>query len=189
MVRYLIPLLLLVPLMLVSACPADSSIPGEVLGSYRFNATLESTNCPPVDVPDGGFSFTATVSQDNAQAYFTVSDFARDATIEDQSLTSVHEAVVQFDSCGEGCNDSKLHETVKVTLLSASQLATTNCSALLPDGTITLDGGTPPSLEPGNFNAQRACGRLVDVVIPGENEACACETCNVVYLLDGELEQ
>lgn len=189
MTRLLAPLLLAFGFVLVTGCPSEPSYPGELLGTLSFNATLTGSNCNAIDVPDAGTRFQATLSRESSgdRAWVTVGTFSRDAGFTGQHLSSFYSANVRFETCGDACAGPELRESLEVTLLSQSQLDALGgaCPAPLADGGVPLDGGTPPELAPGRFQAVRACGQLVDVVVPGDG--CTCSACTAVYQLDGQL--
>jgi len=173
--------------LLFVGCPGADPYPGEFLQTFRFSATLAESNCDPVDVPDAGANFEAILSREKegSRAYLTVNRFARDAGFEGQSVVSAHAAQVPFDTCGASCEAPTLNETMRFTLLSQSQLDALGgkCPTPLADGTVALDGGVAANLDAGTFDAVRACGRLVDEMMPGNN--CTCSACKATYLLEG----
>src|ERR671935_3010957 len=73
-------------------CPTRSSIPGEPLGTFEFQATEVPGGCSFEELPaDGGFSFTGTFSvvDGGPEAYLTV-DTSRPGTFDGQRFESLY---------------------------------------------------------------------------------------------------
>ncbi|MFP2932186.1 hypothetical protein ACLESO_44905 [Pyxidicoccus sp. 3LG] len=177
------------------ACYSDPVYPGDqVLGTFRFEARLDParTTCD-ASVPDfaqmddaGVFRFEGTFSRDTdaGTGFFTVQQFNRDTKYEDQQATSTLKAVAPRATCGTGCEDSQIEETLKVTLFSDSQARSLNRDCLQSDGGIP-DGSVPGPTENG-YDVSLACGTLTDVFLPGtRNCNCQPSTCTTAYKVQG----
>ena len=172
------------------ACPGSSKYPGdEVMGTFSFTAEIVSNDCNFAEVPDSGFGFQGTFSRDRdaGTAYFTVNGISRSAIFDGQYVTSEATAPRQFGACN--CTSTILDETLKVALLSTSQVASLpdpgQCPANPLDGGVPIpDGGIlPPASTGRDFDALRACGELTDVVVP--DAGCSCSTCRFVSRVQG----
>ncbi len=174
-----------------AACPGSQKFPGdELIGTFAFTTEIVSNDCPFAEVPDSGFAFQGTFSRDRdaGTAYLTVNGVSRSATFDGQYVTSEATAPRQFGACL--CLSTILDETLKVALLSASQVAALPNSEQCP--TNPLDGGVPTPdggiLPPGStgrvFDALRACGELTDVVVPPD-AGCSCTSCSFISRLQG----
>lgn len=185
------PTLLLVSLLI--ACTPEPRFPGnEVMGTFAFNATRVEGgegDCTFSEIQDA-FAFQGTFSRelDGGPAWFTIKDVSRDAGFDGQIVEATLSAPRQFQDCA--CTTTQLQETITVALISQSQdeLLGGRC----PES--PLDGGVPPpegedggvrgpGSTPSGFDALRACGQLVSIVIPGED--CACAGCTMTYRLEG----
>ncbi len=195
MLRRLAPLSL-PALFAVFACFSDPVFPGDQLvGTFRFDATLDRqrttcqlTNPDLAPLADGGvFRFEGTFSRnmDGGAGFLTVQGFTRDAGYEGQRVVSLHRASAQLQSCGSGCQGSAVEETLDVILLSNSQdvLIGRRCSGLVDGG--VPDGGEPPGPTPNGYDAQRACGALIDDLIPGTGNCTCTAPCRAVYTVEG----
>ena len=175
-----------------AACPGSQKFLGdELMGTFSFTAEIASNDCPFAEVPDSGFAFQGTFSRDRdaGTAYLTVNGVSRGATFDGQYVTSEATAPRQFGACN--CSSTILDETLKVALLSASQVASLpnpgQCPANPLDGGVPIpDGGILPPGSTGRvFDALRACGELTDVVVPLPDAGCSCATCRFVSRLQG----
>ncbi|WP_164015638.1 hypothetical protein [Pyxidicoccus trucidator] len=177
------------------ACYSDPVYPGnQVLGTFRFEARLDParTTCDAsvrdfAQLDDAGlFRFEGTFSRDTdaGTGYLTVQGFSRDAGYEGQGVTSTLRATAPRASCGSGCEDSAIEETLKVTLFSDSQARTLNRDCKLHDGGIPE--GTPPAPTENGYDVSLACGSLTDVFLPGtRNCNCQPSTCTTAYTIQG----
>lgn len=192
--RSAVRVLLLTFALCAAACTADRPPPGdEILGAYNFTATPLGFDCALVDVPDGGFTFTATLSRfrDAGTAFFTLGGVSRDAGWDGQIFTSPGSAPRAFSECSS-CTTT-LDELLAVALLSRSQNAA--AQELCPAN--PLDGGIPtgelivkPDSSPSGFDAVRACGELSEAVrTDGVTDAggcpAACNQCRLRYSITG----
>jgi hypothetical protein len=183
-------------LVAVACISDDPVIPGEqVLGTFRFDATLDRsrTTCvgspgEPVQLSDAGvLRFEATYSRnDGGTGFVTVQGFSRGAEYSEQRVVSSHTVAATYPACGEGCQGSKITETLDTILLSSSQdeLIGRNCLGLV-DGGVPGDGGVPPGPTPNGYDVQRACGTLVDDFIPGTTNCTCTKGCKAVYTVEG----
>ncbi|MCP3141759.1 hypothetical protein [Pyxidicoccus xibeiensis] len=178
------------------ACYSDPVYPGDqVLGTFRFEARLDAarTTCD-ASVPDfaqmddaGVFRFEGTFSRDTdaGTGFFTVQQFNRPATYDGQQASSTLKATAPRATCGTGCEDSQIEETLKVTLFSDSQARTLSRDCRQSDGGIP-DGSVPGPTENG-YDVSLACGSLTDVFLPGtRNCNCQPSTCTTAYIIQGE---
>ena len=183
-----------------TGCPDAVEPPGLTLGDYDVNAVpmVDSQTCQLAELLDeagrvASLTFVARLSQDEvdpARAYLTFDGTTRDATYEGFVLTSARSAVRTFAQCDcpKGVT-AMFDETMRVVLLSEAQDVAVG-GTCPPDA---LDGGIPagidgPQRQPGGiFPAQRACGEMVDVLVPGEG--CKCAPCRVRYQLSGVRRQ
>ncbi|NMO15258.1 hypothetical protein HPC49_05100 [Pyxidicoccus fallax] len=178
------------------ACYSDPVYPGDqVLGTFRFEARLDpsKTTCDAsvpefAQVDDAGvFRFEGTFSRDTdgGTGYFTVQSYSRDAGYEGQSVTSTLRATAPRASCGTGCEDSSIEETLKVMLFSDSQARTLNRDCRQHDGGIPT--GSAPGPTENGYDVSLACGTLTDVFLPGTRN-CNCQptTCTTAYIVQGE---
>jgi hypothetical protein len=172
-------------------CPGSQRFSGdELIGTFSFTADIVSNDCPFAEVPDSGFAFQGTFSRDRdaGTAYLTVNGVSRGATFDGQYVTSQAAAPRQFAACR--CQSTVLDETLKVALLSASQVAALpnqgQCPANPLDGGVPIpDGGILPPGSTGRvFDALRACGELTDVVVVPD-AGCSCPGCRFVFRLQG----
>jgi hypothetical protein len=178
-----------------SACLPEASFPGaEVMGTFRFQAQAWSSDCVGIsDLPDGGFPFGGTFSrtQGQSQAWFTLGERSQEATFDGQLFSSTRTAARSFLDCE--CDEQvQLVETLSVALVSRSQ------NRVLEGGCPErpLDGGMPgadpdagvflPSSTEKGFDAVRACGELVDQLVPGPG--CRCVGCTLRYTVQGDRE-
>ncbi|AGC48292.1 hypothetical protein NVS55_34365 [Myxococcus stipitatus] len=175
------------------ACISDPVYPGnQLMGTFQFEARLDpaGTTCDAsmpefAQLDDAGvFRFEGTFSknEDGGVGWFTVQGFNRDAKYEGQTVDSTLSATAPRASCGTDCKDSKIEETLKVTLFSDSQSRELNRDCL------RFDGGTPDGSPPGptenGYDVAMACGSLTDVFLPGP---CTCtpSTCKTAYKVQG----
>ncbi len=172
------------------ACANNPQISGVQIGTFTFTATSVSNNCPFISVPDGGFQFDAILSRDpsSTKAYMRVGSVERDAGFDGQYFTSLHSAPRQFTDCGPNCDKTRIDEAIRFALLSRTQdeALNHNCPPNLLDGGVPApDGGVVlPGPIPGGFDAVRACGEVVDAVVP-DGGACSCDACTMVFHLEG----
>lgn len=189
MPRSLLPLALLLP-----ACFTEPTYPGdEVMGTFAFEATPKLIDCLIEEVPrDAGFSFQGTFSRRKGQseAWLTLGGVSREATFDGQLVTSERSAPRLFPECNCGENTS-LQETLHAALLSTSQdreLSNACPADPLDGGLPTPDGGVLlPDSTPSGFDAVRACGELVDVVVVEPGAGCdpKCVGCRMVFSVEG----
>jgi hypothetical protein len=178
------------------ACPGQKPPGDELIGTFSFTATPVSNNCALSEVPDGGFTFDATISRNKNpgnQAWVTVYGFSRDATYDAGYVFSQLTAPRTFVACQSpdasqpGCLTVAVDEVFHVVLLSASQdalLGSTCPPSALDGGVPGPDAGvTPPGSQPSGFDAVRACGDLTDAILP--DAGCFCPPCNLVYTVEG----
>jgi len=194
--RLALAVLPVVAIAVAMACYSQPVYPGDqVLGTFRFEARVDAarTTCD-ASVPDfaqvndaGVFLFEGTFSRDTdaGTGYFTVQNYSRDAGYEGQVATSTLRANAPRASCGTGCEDSSIEETLRVTLFSDSQARALNRDCRQFDGGIP-DGSVPGPTENG-YDVSLACGSLTDVFLPGTRN-CDCQptTCTTVYTVQGE---
>ena len=183
----------------ISSCLTQKQVPGDPIGNFAFEATLPLEGdsevgpgtCALAEVPDAGFSFSATFSRDpvTGQAYAEVGGVQRlDTTLEGPLLISTASAPRIFAQCK--CEGVTVVETLKVVLLTPEQnrLAQDTCPDHPFDGGLSPDdGGIYPSPATGAaYNAIRACGVLIDVVEPPDG-GCGeeCPRCELHYRLNG----
>jgi hypothetical protein len=195
--RLVIACLPVAALALAAACFSDPVYPGnQVLGTFSFEARLDpsGTTCDAsvadfAQLDDAGvFRFEGTFSReaDSGIGWVTVQGFSRDAGYDGQQVSSTLTAVAPRATCGTGCEDSKIEETLKVTLFSDSQARTLNRDCLRFDGGIPE--GTPPAPTENGYDVSLACGSLTDVFLPGTGNKCNCQprTCTTAYTVQGE---
>jgi hypothetical protein len=192
-------LLLSLPLLaVVIACVSETVYPGDlVVGTFDFQAQANwaRTDCNPDGgdfsrLVDGGFGFAGTFSRDSVDGgvWFTIEGFSRKATFEApvQRYTTNHRAAAQLASCGEGCQGAEIEETMSVVVLSDSQdRAIASKCANLPDG--GLPDGSVPGPTVNGYDAERACGELKVIFLPGKSANCKCTaSCTAVYGVEGK---
>ncbi len=176
------------------ACQSNVRINGQEIGSFTFTATPISNDCPFAAVPaiDGGsFTFDGILSRDpnSTQAFMIVGNIQRDAGFDGQIFTSEAAAPRHFAECV--CDPVQMDETLRVALLSSTQdeAVGRSCPPNPLDGGIpgaTPDGGVAPPCPSSNpCDVARACGELVDVVIP-DGGGCQCSSCTMVYSITAE---
>ncbi len=183
---------------LVAACVSETVYPGDLtIGTFDFHAQANwtRTDCKADGgdfnrLVDGGFDFSGTFSRDSTDGgvWFTIEGFSRTATFDApaQRYTTVHRAAAQLASCGEGCEGAQLDETMSVVVLSDSQDRSigSKCANLQSDG--GLPDGSVPGPTVNGYDAERACGELKVVFLPG-NKNCKCMTsCAAVYGVEGK---
>lgn len=182
-------------------CPSGGEIPGQTLGTYEFVAepVVDARTCQLAEIltdsgAPGAFPFTATLSQDESdptRAYLTIDRRTRDGTYEEPIFSSGFSAERRFEQCE--CDSVALEETMRVILISRSQNEALGdvCPSNPFGGGVPAPGSAPgivgPTRTGGTFDSLRACGELVDVVVPGEG--CACAPCEVRYVLSGARRQ
>ncbi len=195
-------LLLSLPVLaLVGACVSETVYPGDlVIGTFDFNSqadwTRSSCDAGSPDfsrLQDGGFGFAGTFSRDSVDGggWFTIDGFSRQATFDAQAqrYTTYHRTTAQLPSCGEGCEGAEIEETMSVVVLSDSQdrRIGSKCANLVDGGLPVGDGLTPPGPTVNGYDAERACGELKVVFLPGKGSACKCVTsCTAVYDVEGK---
>ncbi len=192
-----LPLLLIPVLALIGACVSETVYPGDLtVGTFDFQAQANwsRTDCKPDSgdfnqLVDGGFGYAGTFSRDSVDGgvWFTIDGFSRKGTYEAvaQRYTTNHRAAAQIPSCGEGCEGAQIEETMTVVVLSDSQDRSIGSKcANLPDG--GLPDGSVPGPTVNGYDAERACGELKVVFLPG-NKDCKCVTsCAAVYGVEGK---
>lgn len=177
-------------LLMLFGCTVEAPIPGdEVIGSFAFTAIRVEDGCSFTEAQES-FVFDGTFSRESGstRAYFTVNDVSHEGGFDGGEVHATMRVPRQFQACA--CTTSELEETIRVALVSPSQDARLGgrCPAAPFDGGVpapdTEDGGIRATAagETG-FDALRACGELVDAVIPGEG--CACAPCRMTYRLEG----
>jgi len=194
----LFPLLLPV-LALIGACLSETTLPGDlVIGTFDFQAQANwaRSDCKPDGgdfnrLSDGGFGFSGTFSRDSVDGgvWFTIEGFSRKGTYDapTQRYTTVHRAGAQLASCGEGCKGAQIEETMSVVVLSDSQSRSIDggCANLPTDG--GLPDGSVPAPTANGYDAERACGELKVVFLPGTSGTCKCVTsCTALYGVEGK---
>lgn len=194
--RLAVVVLPVVAVVTAMACYSDPVYPGnQVLGTFRFEARLDAarTTCDAsvadfAQLDDAGvFRFEGTFSRDTdaGTGYFTVQGYSRDAGYTGQEATSTLRANAPRATCGTGCEDSAIEETLHVTLFSDSQARTLNRDCRQHDGGIP-EGTVPGPTETG-YDVSLACGTLKDVFLPGtRNCNCQPSTCTTAYIVQGE---
>jgi hypothetical protein len=176
-----------------AACETTPTLRGVEMGSFEFQATLTTVGendagCPYAELPQNGFAFVGGYSEDEGKVWLTLGGAVREAEFDGQVASSTHSAPRQFPECE--CATVTMSETLKVALLSRSQHLAAG-SACPPN---PLDGGvpapdpdagvTPPGrTDRGLFDAVRACGELIDEIVPGDG--CVCAGCTVRYSVEG----
>lgn len=184
--------LVLLALALVSCAPAPGFSGDEVLGTFAFTAVREplAEDSCAFDEAQDSFSFEGTFSREleSGQAYFTVNGSARVGTFDGQIAEATARAERRFEACA--CATTVVEETLRVALLSSSQDAVLlgQCPAAALDGGVPVeegvDGGVgPPRMTATGFDAVRACGELLDILVPGAD--CACDPCRMLYRVEG----
>jgi len=175
------------------ACSSDPVFPGsQLVGTFQFEARLDpaNTTCDAsmpefAQVDDAGvFRFEGTFSREDAGTggWFTVQGYDREARFEGQAVTSTLRATAPRSTCGTGCKDSQIEESLSVTLFSDSQATALSRSCAGFDGGIP-DGSTPAPTENG-YDVALACGTLTDLFLPG---SCTCNptSCKTAYKVQG----
>lgn len=179
-----------------AACFSDPVFPGnQLLGTFSFEARLDHarTTCD-ASVPDfaqlddaGVFRFEGTFSRDadGGTGWLTVQGFSRDAGYDGQTVSSTLRATAPRATCGTGCEDSQIEETLRVMLFSDSQARTLNRDCRRHDGGVPE--GTVPGPTENGYDVSLACGSLTDEFLPGTRN-CNCQpaTCKTVYTVQGE---
>ena len=176
--------------LLFSACLTQKAVPGDPIGKFAFEASIPTGgtgdfgpgSCDLSEAPDAGFEFSATFSRDpqSGQAYAEVGGVLReDTTLVGQLLITRASAPRSFASCK--CDGVRVVETLKVLLLTPAQnlLAQDTCPEHPFDGGVVTDEGASPA------NAIRACGVLIDEVVPPGDAGCECAPCELHYRLNG----
>lgn len=174
----------------VAACSSGTSVPGkQVIGTYNFTATSTGGDCSFIEQPDGGFTYTATLSFDpgTTHGYVTINDVSRDGGFDGQVMDAPANANRVFSECNCG-NNVVVTERITVALLSASQRSAVGGDC--PPN--PLDGGVPapndagivaPSVTASGFDAPLACGVETEEIVPGQG--CSCAGCSLQYSLSG----
>ena len=186
---------LAVALVLLYACSNNPTIVGEEIGRFTFNATAQVSNdCPFAAAMFGDaavlFSFDAILSHSttSTKAYMLLGNVQRDAGFDGLYFVSEHAAPRQFAECGTSCDKTTVDETIQLAVLSRTQdeALGSRCPPNPLDGGVPPpDGGVlPPHPIPGGFDAVRACGELLDVVIP-DGGSCSCTGCTMVFQVEG----
>jgi len=191
------------------ACTRGSSLPGEPLGTFLFDATPLTLGCPFQELPDGGFGFTGIFSavDGGPEAYLTVNDVRRQGMFDGQRFESIYPApsdpavprTFELDcdagvlpdgtACDPACgNRFLIEETLRAVFLTAEQSAVVASCPDDPevffDAGVTDAGILPPSRGPDGFDAARACGVLIENIQPAE--VCDFQACMLTYRVDGK---
>jgi hypothetical protein len=141
------------------------------MGTFRFEASWQASNCDFSEVGDKGFSFEGTFSRslDEVRVFFTSQGINHPATFDGQSVEAFLSAPRQYAKCDRPV---EVQETLAAALLSRSQLQRlSDCPAQVPPGGWPVDeaaGIFPPRTTPEGFDAVRACGTLTDTVSTDE---------------------
>ena len=175
--------------------------PGDlVIGTFDFHSQVDwarsSCDAGSPDfsrLQDGGFDFAGTFSRDSVDGgvWFTIDGFSRQATFDAQTqrYTTYHRTTAQLPSCGEGCEGAEIEETMSVVVLSDSQdrRIGSRCANLVDGGLPVGEGLSPPGPTVNGYDAERACGELKVVFLPGKSSVCKCVTsCAAVYDVEGK---
>lgn len=178
---------------MLCACLDEPPFRGdEVMGTFAFTAEPWVLDCELADVAKDRFDFTGTFSRfrDGGEAFFTLNGVETPAEFDGQVVRTERAAARRFPECE--CGDrTSLHEMLAVALLSKSQdeALEGSCPPDALDGGIPSGGGIrrPASTERG-FDAVRACGLLVDTVIPETEANCSpvCQRCRLTYRVRGD---
>lgn len=175
----------------LAACSASEQLPGKTaIGTYAFTATQTAGDCAFTEQPDGGFTYTGTLSFNpgTTEGFITINEVSRDGGFDGAVMDATAHANRVFAQC-ECDNDVVVTERITVALLSASQ------RAAVPDGGCPadpLDGGVPspndagilgPGVRANTFDAPLACGVQTEQIVPGAG--CKCTGCSLEYSLSG----
>lgn len=200
--RLLLPSVLGVVLV---GCPVDPTLPGsEVMGTFAFVASApvaDASDCALLSPEEGGSSqpleFRAVLSREGeglTEAWYTLREQSHPASFDGQVLSVVNRTTRRFPSCvpnGDpalaACAEVEVEEALTFALLSRSQNDAVNgvCPPGAPSAGVPVPDGTTisgPGTTPTGFDAVRACGVLVDRMLP--KEGC-CTPCSVSYRLEG----
>lgn len=130
--------------------------------------------------------FLAILSRNaGSEAFVTVDGRSRDASWDGQVLTSTVELERTFSNCECTTTQTKVVETLTLTLLSGSQFEA--LGGQCPTGALpTGPGIVPPSTTAAGFDAVYACGTLVDTIVAGDD--CTCSSCAITYPTIGSRE-
>ncbi len=197
-------LLALAALSAVAGCAVEPTLPGsEVMGTFEFVASAPSADaagCALLSASEGGthqpLAFRAVLSRElgTSDAWYTLRGQSHEASFDGQVLRVVSRATRRFPSCvpnGDpdlaACAEVEVEESLAFALLSRSQNDALSglCPAGAPDDGIPAPDGAEvsgPGTTPTGFDAVRACGVLVDRMLP--KEGC-CAPCSVSYRLEG----
>ncbi len=185
------PFLALVLAVVTTGCPQEAVSSAETLGKFAFSATPLSSDCALFDGPDGGFTFTATLTVDPAQGpWLVLNGVGRAAQFDGQRFESRQSAPRHFGEC-TCAEPMEVDETFRAVLLSASQSARTGgtCPAHPLDGGVPApdpDGGiTGPGPTERGFDALRACGELIERYQAPADCGSDCRSCTAVLRLEG----
>ncbi|MBI3182427.1 MAG: hypothetical protein HYZ28_09810 [Myxococcales bacterium] len=195
------PSRLLLPALLgavAAGCPSGQSTAGlELMGTFALTAEPLVFDCPLSEVSEAGFQLTVTFSRDagESRVAYQHGGLVSEATFDGQVVEAARLAVRRLPSCNCG-EQTQLRETLRVALLSQSQ--DRELSGRCPER--PLDGGVPspdggvfrPASAAGGFDAVRACGELLDEVVPEHSSpspdaGCeeACFSCRLLYRVEG----
>lgn len=199
--------LLLLSLVASLGCdlPTETQVPGsEVMGTFAFGSTTgvasdPSSACvllPAEDDVAPALDFQAVLSreEETGEAWYTLRGIPHEASFDGQVVRVVSRAERHFAACIPAdqperteCAKVFVEETLEVALLSRSQNDALGgrCPAEAPwDGVPVPDGAEihGPGTTPTGFDAVRACGVLVDRLLP---EADCCTPCSVAYRVEG----
>lgn len=188
----------------LAGCPVEPALPGsEVMGTFEFVATAptpDAASCALLSPEEGGsagpLEFRAVLSRElgTQDAWYTLREQSHAALFDGQVLQVVSRAPRRFPSCvpnGDpdlvACAEVEVEETLTFALLSRSQ--NDALGGVCPPGAPTVGIPAPdgagisgPGTTPTGFDAVRACGVLVDRLVP--KEGC-CAPCSVAYRLEG----
>lgn len=188
----------------LAGCAVEPLLPGsEVMGTFEFVASQPVENpagCALLSPSEGGtrlpLEFRVLLSRElgTEDAWYTLRDQSHPATFDGQVLRVLSRAPRRFPSCVPNgdpdlavCAEVEVEESVTFALLSKSQNDVLGgaCPAGAPDSGIPVPNGADvsgPGTTPTGFDAVRACGVLVDQLVP--KEGC-CAPCSVSYRLEG----
>jgi hypothetical protein len=173
----------------LAACLGSDGVPGNERVELDFTAEPLELGCALKEVPTGNLQFRAIFSRvrDGQGAWLTLNRIARPAEFDGQVVRSQMAAARRFEAC-ECAERTDVVETMTFALLSPAQAQALGgaCPEDALDGGVPTDadaGLLPPGALPDGLDAERACGVMVDRVVPGEG--CLCEGCELRYRLTG----
>ena len=184
--------------------PTETQVPGsEVMGTFAFSSATGVPSEPSCVLlsdlggnvaPELHFQAVLSREQETGEAWYTLRGTSHEAGFDGQVVRVVSRAERQFAACipadqpeRTDCAKVFVEETLEVALLSRSQndALAGRCPAEAPwDGIPPPDGAEihGPGTTPTGFDAVRACGVLVDRLVP--EEGC-CAPCSVAYRVEG----